>query len=63
MGLLRHFEPEVHFTAYSSVPEAVDKCNYYLAHEEERQRIASNALELMQKEHTYEIRLQEMLSD
>ena len=61
--LLRHFEPEVHFTAYSSVPEAVDKCSYYLTHEEERQRIASNALELMQKEHTYEIRLQEMLSD
>lgn len=60
---LRHFEPEIHFTAYSSVPEAVDKCNYYLTHEEERQRIASNALELMQKEHTYEIRLQEMLSD
>lgn len=61
--LLRHFEPEVHFTAYSSVPEAVDKCNYYLTHEKERQRIASNALELMNKEHTYEVRLQQMLSD
>ena len=59
---LRHFDPEVHFTSYSSIPEAVDKCNYYLNHEEERQRIASNALELMKKEHTYEVRLQEMLS-
>lgn len=61
--LLRHFEPEVHFTAYSSVSEAVDKCNYYLTHEEERRKIASNALTLMQNEHTYEIRLQQMLSD
>lgn len=59
---LRHFEPEVHFTAYSSVPEAIDKCNYYLNHEETRLRIAANALELMKKEHTYEVRLQEMLS-
>lgn len=46
---------------YGSLEEAVDKCNYYLKHDSEREKIKSNAFEIMSKEHTYEIRLQEML--
>lgn len=58
---LLHFEPEKHFTAYTSLDEALDKCDYYIAHEDERKAIAANALELMSKEHTFEIRLSQML--
>lgn len=59
--LLLHFEPEKHFTAYTSLDEALDKCDYYIAHEDERKKIAANALEAMSKEHTFEIRLKQML--
>lgn len=57
----KHFEPGVHMDMYGSLEEAVDKCNYYLKHDSEREKIKSNAFEIMSKEHTYEIRLQEML--
>ena len=60
---LRHFEPDKHFVAYSSLDEALDKCDYYIAHEEERTKIAANALEIMTKEHTFEVRLAQILSD
>lgn len=58
---LRHFEPDVHFATYTSSEEALDKCQFYLTHDEERDKIRQNALEIMAKEHTYEVRLQEML--
>lgn len=58
---LRHFEPGVHMEMYGSLNEAVDKCNYYLHHDEEREKIKRNAYEIMSREHTYEIRLEEML--
>lgn len=57
-----HFDENVHFVSYSSVEEALDKCQYYLTHDEERQQIRNNALELMLKEHTYEVQLQQLLS-
>lgn len=56
----RHFEPDVHMVLYGSVEEAVDKCKYYLRHENERIKIGSNAYEIMAREHTYEIRLNQM---
>ena len=59
--LLQHFEQNRHFAAYTSTAEALELADYYLKHEEERHAIAANALELMKKEHTYEIRLKHML--
>lgn len=61
--LFKHFEPEKHFTCYSSVEEAVDKANYYLRHESERQKIVENAIHIMQQEHTYEARFRKLLKD
>ncbi len=58
---LMHFDENVHFASYSSLEEAVEKCQYYLTHEDERKRIMANALDMMSKEHTYEIRLAQML--
>jgi spore maturation protein CgeB len=60
---MRHFEPEVHFTYYTSREEALDKVNYYLHHEEERINIVKNASELIYKEHSYEVRCMELLKD
>lgn len=57
----RHFEPDVHFAMYGSVEEAIDKSDFYLKHDSEREDIKRNALELMKKDHTYEIRLRQML--
>lgn len=56
----KHFEPDVHMVLYGSIEEAVDKCRYYLEHEDERRKICANAYEIMSKEHTYEIRLNQM---
>lgn len=36
---LRHFEPEKHMVMYGSIYEAIDKCDYYLGHDEERNTI------------------------
>lgn len=60
---MRHFEPEVHFTYYTSREEALDKVNYYLHHEEERVKIVENASDLICKEHSYEVRCMELLKD
>lgn len=47
--------------AYSSMDELVDKCAYYLAHNEERKQIAKNGYERMSADHTYPHRIREML--
>jgi spore maturation protein CgeB len=59
---LLHFEPDKHMVLYSSLPEAVEKCDYYLKHEEQRQQIAERAHALMEQEHTYDIRLRQMFA-
>lgn len=59
---LQHFEPDVHLALYTSTEEALDKAQFYLSHDTERETIRRNALELMSREHTYEVRLQQMLN-
>ncbi|MGG3283045.1 glycosyltransferase family protein [Paenibacillus solani] len=46
---------------YASHAELMDKIDYYLRHEEERQRIALNGLIRTRKDHTYHKRLSLML--
>lgn len=58
----RHFEPGVHMELYGSIDEAIDKCNYYLKNDAEREKMKANAYEIMAREHTYEKRLREMLA-
>ncbi|MCR5419609.1 MAG: glycosyltransferase, partial [Lachnospiraceae bacterium] len=47
--------------AYSSLEELIDKCDYYLSHEEERRRIAINGYENVIKNHSHFCRLKEMM--
>lgn len=54
------FEEGVTIASYASTQELIEKCAYYLSHEEERAEIAHNALALVREHHTYEIRLSQM---
>ena len=61
--MFRHFEPGVQFEYYTSTDEAVDKAGYYIEHEEARSRIARAARDEIEKNHTFDIRLRQVLSD
>lgn len=59
--LTDYFTIGVDLETYSSMDELVDKCTYYLAHDEERKQIAKNGYEKMSADHTYPRRIREML--
>ncbi len=56
-----YFEIGTDLETYSSKDELIEKCEYYLAHEEERRQIAKNGFEKAKKLHSLEGRLKEML--
>ncbi len=56
------YEPGVDIETYSSLDELHEKCAYYLAHEEERQKIAKNGYEKTKAKHTVEIRMHDMIA-
>ena len=55
------FEVGKEVVAYRSVDECAEMINYFLAHEAERQAIASAGQERTLREHTYFHRMQELL--
>lgn len=55
------YSPGAEIETYGSYAELIDKIDYYLRHEEERQRIALNGLMRTRKDHTYHKRLSSML--
>ena len=59
--LSEYFEIGVDLEAYGSMEELVDKCAYYLEHEQERIRIALNGYEKVKKYHTYVNRMAEII--
>lgn len=56
------FEIGVDLEAYASMEELVDKCAYYLEHEDERRQIALNGYEKVKKYHDIKNRVTEMFS-
>lgn len=56
-----HFVDGEDYTSFSSPAEMLDKIEYYLSHDAERQKIAENGWKKVCSEHTYEKRLKEML--
>lgn len=56
-----YFEIGTDLETYSSEEELIEKCEYYLAHEEERKQIAQNGFEKAKKLHSLEQRLEEMV--
>ncbi|MBQ8822688.1 MAG: glycosyltransferase [Lachnospiraceae bacterium] len=59
--LTDYFEIGTDIEAYTSTDELVDKCAYYLSHEEERRQIALNGYQKVKSLHTYQNRLLQML--
>lgn len=57
-----HFVEGQDYISYGSIPDMMDKIQYYLKHEKERTEIARNGLEKIKAEHTYQQCVEEMLS-
>lgn len=55
------FEIGVEIEAYSSIEELIDKCDYYLTHEDERAEIARRGYEKVKNNYTYFHRMKAML--
>jgi len=60
--ILIGFEPNVHFVGYESESDLLDLVRYYLSNEKERQQIAEAGREKVLKEHTYDTRVETLLS-
>lgn len=61
MDFLEFFEPNVDFVYYSSYEDLMEKTEYYLEHDKERQEIALNGYEKVKKYHTYKERFDVIL--
>ena len=59
--LTDYFEIGRDLEAYSSLEELVEKCAFYLEHDDIRQEIAHNGYEKIKQHHTYPHRIAEML--
>lgn len=56
-----YFEIGVDLEAYSDLEELIDKCTYYLSHDDVRKQIAINGYNKVRNFHTYQKRLLAML--
>lgn len=59
--LFEYFVPDEDFVYYTDQQDLMNKIEYYLTHEEERQRIARNGCEKVRSQHTLEQRMQDIL--
>lgn len=55
------FEPGIEAECFSDTEELIDKCSYYLTHEDERQKIAEAGHTRLKKEHTWEHRASQII--
>ncbi len=60
---LRFFEPDVDFVFYESQRDLLNKIDYYLLHEDKRKAIAENAYEKIKKDHTFDVRIEQILKE
>lgn len=59
--VLEHFIPGEDIVLYTDYEDLMNKVEYYLIHEEERERIARNGYEKVKKYHTYYNRIEEII--
>ena len=60
--ITEYFDIGTDLETYSSMEELIDKCAYYLSHEQERKKIATCGYEKVKSMHTYIHRIQDMLN-
>ncbi len=59
--LLEYFQPDEDFVYYESTEDLREKVDYYLSHDGKRMQIAASGCEKVRRDHTYELRVQEIL--
>ncbi len=52
-GIERDFEPGKHLVTFDNVHDLIQKCDYYLAHDNERETIAAAGYDFVHKNYTY----------
>ena len=57
-----YFENGTDYIMYDGNDDLINKCRYYLEHEDERTEIAASGHEKIKAHHTYEMRLNEILN-
>lgn len=60
---LEYFEPGIDYVYYESDEDLLEKVNYYLSHDEERNRIAQSGYEKVAAAHTYQHRVETILAN
>ena len=60
--LEKKFEIGTHLDVWNNFAELLQKIDYYLANKEKREAIRKEGIKFVQKHHTYDIRIQELLS-
>jgi spore maturation protein CgeB len=61
-GIERYFVLDKEIVCFSDRRDLLEKVRYYLAHDEERSRIAQAGYERTLRDHTYEIRFRELFT-
>lgn len=57
-----YFTLDKDIVVYESIPDLLNKIDYYLAHDDERMEIAANGHKKVLEQHTYDICVQQMLN-
>ena len=57
---LTHFIPDEDFVYFESQEDLLNKCRYYLEHDDKRQQIAQNGYSKVKEYHNYKVRLNEI---
>ncbi|ETP71832.1 hypothetical protein UYO_2221 [Lachnospiraceae bacterium JC7] len=63
MDLFRYFEPDKDFVFYDSHSDLMDKIEHYLGNPDRRREIADHAFEKIKKDHSYDVRAEQILSE
>jgi spore maturation protein CgeB len=61
--LLNMFTPGLHLDVYRSVSECLKKIDHYLTHPHEREVIAANGCQQVQRKHSYDARARWMIEE
>lgn len=61
--LTEHLVAGEHYDYYTDLYDLIEKCAFYLEHEDIRKKIALNGYELVKRQHTYQNRMSEMIKN
>lgn len=59
--ILEYFTLGKDVAVYESIPDLLEKIDYYLAHDDKRMEIAANGQKKVLEHHSYDIRVKQML--